>query len=527
MARRANPLTSIAGAAAVAAVALVTLVPVASLWFNADRLLGRNAEFNLAAADIAALRFTLLQATLSAAISVGLAIPVARAIFRRRFWGRELLISVLGAPFLLPVIVAVIGLLAVWGRSGWISSALTMSGFERISIYGLSGVLLAHVFFNLPLATRMILQAWTRIPANHFRIAEQVGMTPRDVFRHLEIPMLRAVVPGAFLIIALICASSFAVVLALGGGPRATTLELAIYEAIRFEFNLGRAASLALLQFAMGGAIAIFVFAGNRDIGFGGGARVDFQRWRSKDKLPVAADILAIGLLFVLLGLPLVAILLDGAPKLATLPGEVWPALKNSILISLSSTAISIILGLALSARIATLSRLPARAVEVFSMLALSASPLVIGTGLFLLLRPFVNPFDMALPVTALVNSAMSLPLAVRILVPAQRRIIEVYGPLKESLGVRGWSGFRLVHWPALRSPAGFAAGIAAALSMGDLGVVALFAPPEFATLPLVVYRLIGAYRTDQATGAALLLVLASFALYYIFDRGGRLGRLA
>ena len=527
MARRTHPLTRLAGAAAIIAVALVTILPIAALWFNSDRLLGRSSEFEFTAADVAALRFTLLQAFLSASISVGLAIPVARAIYRRRFFGREILISVLGAPFLLPVIVAVIGLLAVWGRSGWISSLLISMGFERISIYGLSGVLLAHVFFNLPLATRIFLQAWSRIPPEHFRLAEQIGMSPRDFFRHLEWPMLRASAPGAFLLISLICASSFAVVLALGGGPRATTLELAIFEAIRYDFDLGRAATLALIQFALGGAIALAVFSGNREIGFGGSLKLEFQQWHAKSIWPLAADVFAIVSLIALLGLPLLAIFLEGVAQLPALPFESWSALKNSILISLLSTAVSIVLGLALSAKIVSLSRKSAKAVEIFSMLALSASPLVIGTGLFLLLQPFVNPFALALPVTALVNSAMSLPLAVRILLPALRRTVDVYGPLSESLGIRGWSAFRLVYWPSLRAPAGFSAGIAAALSMGDLGVVALFAPPEFATLPLIVYRLMGAYRTEQAAGAALLLVLASFALFFAFDRGGRLGRSA
>ena len=48
-----------------------------------------------------------------------LAVPVARALARRRFPGRGLLVTLLGAPFLLPVIVALLGLLAVFGRAGW------------------------------------------------------------------------------------------------------------------------------------------------------------------------------------------------------------------------------------------------------------------------------------------------------------------------------------------------------------------------------------------------------------------------
>ena len=91
--------------------------------------------------------------------------PVARALARRSFPGRAALITLMGAPFLLPVIVAVLGLLAVFGRAGWLNDALAGIGLGRIDIYGLQGVVLAHVFLNLPLAVRLILQAWQAIPA--------------------------------------------------------------------------------------------------------------------------------------------------------------------------------------------------------------------------------------------------------------------------------------------------------------------------------------------------------------------------
>jgi thiamine transport system permease protein len=67
----------------------------------------------------------------------------------------------------------------------------------------------------------------------------------------------------------------------------------------------------------------------------------------------------------------------------------------------------------------------------------------------------------------------------------------------------------------------GYGAGLAAALSMGDLGVIALFAGDQGATLPLMVQRLMGAYRMEQAAGAALLLVSLSFGVFWLFDRIG------
>ena len=67
------------------------------------------------------------------------------------------------------------------------------------------------------------------------------------------------------------------------------------------------------------------------------------------------------------------------------------------------------------------------------------------------------------------------------------------------------------------------ATGLAAALSVGDLGVITLFAPPELATLPLLMYRLMAAYQMTAAAGVALVLLATALALFVAFDRGGRL----
>ena len=52
---------------------------------------------------------------------------------------------------------------------------------------------------------------------------------------------------------------------------------------------------------------------------------------------------------------------------------------------------------------------------------------------------------------------------------------------------------------------------------------IALFAGADNATLPLALYRLMGAYRTADAAGAAMLLLALSLALFWVFDRGGRI----
>ena len=515
---RIEPLHA-AGAVAAGLVLTLTLGTLAAVALRAE------APAALGPADWAAVRFTVTQALVSAALSCGLAVPVARALARRRFPGRGALVTLLGAPFLLPVIVAVLGLLAVWGRAGWVSGALAVLGLPPVDIYGFRGVVLAHVFFNLPLATRLILQGWLAIPAERFRLAASLGLGPAEVARLLERPMLRAVLPGAFALVFLICLTSFAVALTLGGGPRATTVELAIYQSFAYDFDLGRAALLATVQVALTVAAATVALKVAVPVLLGGGLDRPVERWDARSPGLRALDAGWLILVSAFLLLPLGAVVAAGAAALPGLPPQVWSAARRSLLVALGSAALTLALALPLALLVERLRGRAAGALtEGLGYLTVAASPLVMGTGLFVILHPFVAPSTLALPVTAAVNAAMALPFALRAILPALRETEAAYGRLADSLALTGTARLKVLILPRLRRPLGFSAGIAAAFSMGDLGVIALFADAQTATLPLQLYRLMAAYRMDEAMGAALLLMGATLALFWVFDRGGRLG---
>lgn len=506
MARGAFAVT-LGGAAALAVAALV-LAPLAAV------LLRAGGAGWPSPADWAAVRFTIMQAGLSALFSGVLAIPVARALARRRFPGRGAMILLMGAPFILPVIAAISGLLALFGRGGLVNQGLALLGLPDIGIFGLHGVLLAHVFFNLPLAVRLLLDGWRAIPAERFRLAAQLDLPPGAVFRLIELPMLRERLPGILAVVFAICLSSFAVVLILGGGPAATTIELAIYQAFTFEFDLATAATLAALQLVIVTGAAVLALRAARGNGVGAGLDRPFSTWSVSRWLAVQDALILTGAaLFV--GLPFLMLVVRGLPSVALMPVAVWQAALTSLAVSLVSMALAVALALALA--------LPRRdAIESVGLMALAASPLVLGTGLFLLLRPFTFPGNHVLAITAVVNAASALPFVLRSLSPDLRAAEAGYGRLADSLDLTGWARLRWLILPRLRRPLGFGAGLAAALSMGDLGVIALFPPPDTATLPLQIYRLMGAYRMEDAAAASLLLVVLSFGLFAIFDRMGR-----
>jgi thiamine transport system permease protein len=134
-------------------------------------------------------------------------------------------------------------------------------------------------------------------------------------------------------------------------------------------------------------------------------------------------------------------------------------------------------------------------------------------------LRPLANPFALAVPLIVVVNALMALPFALRQIEPPLVLSAERYGRLSASLGISGLARLRLIDWPLLRRPLLAGLAVAAALSLGDLGVAAFFGSSELLTLPLLLYQRMGAYRIHESAAVALLLALLVLGLFVAAQR--------
>lgn len=480
--------------------------------------------------------FTLLQAMLSTLVSVVPAIAVARALSRRsQFPGRDLLIRLLGLPMVVPVVVAVLGIVAVFGQAGIINRMLVSAGFEPWSfLYGLPGILIGHAFFNLPLATRLLLPAWSGVPGETWRLASQLGMRPGAIFRLIEWPLLRERLPGVAAIVFMLCMTSFAVVLILGGGPAGTTVEVAIYQALRFDFDPSRASVLAFLQLGLSLAAILLSQRWTRPFDLSPSVGRRIERPDTRGALSLTADTIAIVLAALFLLMPLAAIVLAGlAGRALAMWGDarLWLAATRSLGIAFAAGVLSVGAALALQFAIGTLQRAGrgsiARTIDLTGSIALGLSPLAFGAGLFLLLVKWVGPFRWSLAPVVVLSAFLALPYAMRLLGPALANSRAVHDRLCAALGISGWNRWRLVEWPSIRPAIGMALALSVALAIGDLAAIALFGAPDQETLPLLLYQLIGSYQLAPAAGVALFLILTVAAVFIAIERGIGGGRRA
>ncbi len=476
-------------------------------------------------------RFTLLQAGLSTLLSILAAIPLARALARQAsFPGRQMILRLLALPLALPALVVVLGIIEVWGRQGWVSTAL--QGIELagpLNIYGLTGILIAHVFFNMALAARLLVASLEQIPPENWRLAAQLNFTSRHVFRHIEWPVIRSVLPGIASLVFMLCIASFAVVLVLGGGPKATTLEVAIYQSLRFDFDPPRAVLLALLQLCL--CAGLFILGGRMAADIAVMSGVGKQVRRPDQFASRHTDILVITIGLTFIALPMLAIVLSGAsaPFSAIVSQSVfWQALGTSLVLALTAASLSLVMAWSLLAAERTIMRrrTPSSGaawlvacMQATGSLILVVPPVVIGAGWFVVLHRTGMAGSLAPFIVAIVNALMALPFVMRILRPAVIAQAQHHDRLCASLGLAGLQRWRLIDLPVLARSFALAFAFAAALSIGDLGAAALFGSADFVTLPLLLLQKMGSYRSVEAAGIALFLAGFCLGLIWLAER--------
>ena len=478
--------------------------------------------------------FTFGQAAASAVLALILALLTARVCWRRaEEWRTGLILAASFLPVVMPTTVAATGIIGVWGQRGMISGLLQTFGMPPLPpVYGLGAVLLAHVFFNAPLMLRVLSGALAGVSPAQWRMAAQYGLSGWQRFLFVEWPAMRRVIPGLLALVFLLCFTSFSLILMLGGGPSVTTLEVSIYTALRFDFDMALAGRLALLQLAVCGCVVVLL---TLVTGRSWGAAASTMRpiRQQGEGRPMARLLDALILLAFLLvaAAPVIAVVWRGiGPHLLAVLSwpSFWRATLTSLAIAVMSGVIATMVALLLAA---ARTRRQSAGLHVWPLdlaisLYLAVSAIVLGTGLFILLRQVADVFFLAPGLVLLGNILVALPFAYRVLEGRLSTLAVSHDRLCASLGLRGWRRFRVITLPAITSDLGFAAGLSSALSLGDMTIIALFGSQQFQTLPWLLYQTMARYRSGEAAALALWLLVLTLVIFVLFTlASGRIGR--
>jgi len=481
------------------------------------------------------LKFTLYQAFLSTVLSLVVGVLLAWALAHQSYFrGRGLLVALFSSSLVLPTLIVVFGLIGIFGRNGYLNqvSLFLFDTSFGAYLYGLGGILLAHVYLNASFASRALLHSFESIPKEKYKLAKSLNFSVFERFLYVEYPALKATLLSIGSTIFLLCFTSFAVVLLLGGSPSYNTLEVAIYEAVKLDFDIGMALKLALIQLSI--SAVLVVLSSSFRIGVSNlKTSHTLIPWKEPKVLQFIQWFI-IGVFTLFFILPLVVIVVDGiGADFERILGEALfiKSFITSISLATVSSILTVIIALLISnarrnftlqTRLASkpLAKVLDSIIAFSGNLYLAIPSLVLGLGFFLMYQKYDGSeiiWSTAALLTA--NVLMSLPFALAILTPAMHTTAQRYDKLTFSLGLTSVQRWFYVEYPYIKSSLGYVFALAFCFSLGDLGIIALFGSDEFTTLPWYLYQLMGSYRTTDAAGVALVLLVLVLSIFILIPR--------
>ncbi len=476
--------------------------------------------------------FTVWSAGTATLVAVAVGLPAAYVLHRLDFPLRRAVRAALLVPFVLPTVVVGVAFRQLLGEAG----PLGFLGLDGTPVAIVAGL----VFFNAAVVIRAVGASWESLDVRPAEAAAALGASPRQVFLTVTLPSLRPAVVSAASVVFLFCATSFGIVLTLGG-TRYSSVETEIYLLTTDLLDLPGAAALSVVQLLA--VVVLLTIAGR----LRASADPRVVRVPARPRRPRRSDLgqlVATGLLLAFVAAPLLTLLLGSLQvggewglgnyrALATTGSQqallvpVTDALVTSLRTAVDATWIALTLGLLVALAVTRRSRSRAErrirgVLDGFFMLPLGVSAATLGFGFLITLdSPPLDLRDSPLLVP-LAQALVALPLVVRTLVPVLDGIDDRQRQAAASLGAGPLRAVMTVDLPVLWKPLVAASGFAFAASLGEFGATAFLVRDDDPTLPVVIFRLIGhpgAMNYGMALAASVVLAVATAAVMAAVER--------
>ncbi len=461
--------------------------------------------------------FTTLQAAISTAVTVALGLPAAQVVARYRFRGRQALLGLVTAVFVLPTVVVGAAVLA-----------LAPPGWER----GLPAIVAAHVVFNLAVVIRLVGTTWEQLPAPLEWAAATLGASPWRTFRWVTWPLLRETVVGAAAVVFVFSFTSFGVVRLLGTAST-RTVEVEIWRQATQLGRLDVATTLTVLQLLVLAVVLGATGWRRRPTGTVLG-RPDVER-RSPHGRGRAWVAGVAGLTAAIVGAPLVAMTVrslrgtDGwslaawqtLDEVEVRPGirlgvDPLAALGRSLTTAVWATLIAVVVG-GLAVLAIDAARRGGRVLDAGILLPLGTSAVTVGLGMLITFDAAPVDWRAEWWLVPVGHALIAVPFVVRSALGVLRTIPADLHHAAATLGAGPTRAWLDVTVRRLRRPLAQGAALAAAVSLGEFGATSFLSRTGGETAPLAIERLLS--RTGdlvRAQGFALATILAALTVVVV-----------
>jgi thiamine transport system permease protein len=454
--------------------------------------------------------FTLWQAGVSTLLTLAVAIPGAYLLYRRSFPGQGLVKALITVPFVLPSIVVAVGFTVFRNAHDfWIDLGFT---FLSDPIYW---IIAAHVFVNYSIAVRTIGGVWASLDSEIEEAAELDGAGRLKSLLAVSLPQLRPAIFSAAALVFLFSATSFGIVLVLGGG-QVQTIETAIYFSATQFLDLKGAAALVLVQTLI--TAAAFLVGSSLAKGTVGLEQVSEGSPKPRvDLRDLPAAIVTFVIVVGLLVMPMLLVLVEafrvgdgfglqnfenlgtrGARDLLNI--SVVDAAVNSLRNMVVASGIAFVLGTLVSW---LLVRTKQKVLDLVFLVPLGVSSVVLGFGFLVSFDADWFALRSSWLIVPLAQALIALPMVIRLVYPA---LVSIGKEPIEQASLDGASSFatwRFVESGMIKGVLLTALGYASIISVGEFGASSFLAYGSEGTIPTLLFRLI-ARPGEQNYGMAM-----------------------
>lgn len=453
--------------------------------------------------------FTLWQALVSTTLTMVVGFAPAYLLARFRFRGRGALLAIVTVPFMLPTVVVGAAFLALL-PTPWHGTA--------------RAVIVAHVFFNIAVVVRVVGAMWALVPTDLTAAARTLGASPTQVLRFVVLPLMRPALWAAATVVFLFTFTSFGAAKLLGGSAN-PTLEVEIARRATQSGDVAGAAVLSLLQLLLLGMVVWWSSRWQRraSLQFGASSAARVPRARHERRFVALASVLTALVMVV----PLVVLISRSFRLSGRWSVNAWRTLGSSevrpgvslgvdpmasLTLSLKYAAVaamvSVIIG-ALAALAIAAARRHGALLDVGMMLPLGTSAVTIGLGMLITFD--TAPFDWRASwwLIPLGHALVATPFVIRALLPVLRSIPVDQRAAAATLGASPLRAWLAIDVRRILRPLAAAAGLAAAISLGEFGATTFLTRAGSETMPIAISRLLGrAGEIPRAQGFALATIL-------------------
>ncbi len=502
------------------------------------------------------LYWDLQQALVTTTLCVLIGLIGSYILVHYKFPGKTFLRNLLTIPFILPPIVVLIGFIATFGHGSWLNQIWeALTGFILIDIYNTyEGIILAHVFYNIPIVIRLTELGWRSIDPDLISVAKSLNASRRQIFTKIQLPRLLPILAVAALLVFIYAFNSFAIVLVLGG-VQYQTLEVRIYSLAKSEFDFSGAAALTLVQLLINLLlIVIYLYFSNKyELPTTESSQlIEKALFPQKKSFRGMIGGTLIVFYFVLVGgitiLPIIGVFIAsvttssgtitldfyaklydysiksyiGLPPIDMILNSLFFGFGVMILATFLALLLNYGLGLDTTARGLPKLSLLKNFTGVLVILPLAISSITLAFSLFSLYRT-TYIYEQVFGAILIAHTLIAFPFANRVISASRAAIDPTLVEVSQSLGTSRLRTFLRIELPLLIPGIIVACLFSFAISIGEFGATSFLAKANFATIPVGIYRLIATRNIGPAASFSTVLVVITLSSFILIERLGKL----